>query len=88
MPQEMPARQAAFRADYRPRIAPAYAGWLHVALIFSLGGAAIWVCARQITIPAWYEWLVIPLAFCLSNVFGCRLKIIIRRIVIFFATGE
>ena len=59
----MPRRQAAFRADYRERIAPAYAGWAHVALITVLGGAAIWVCARQITQPAWYEWLVIPLAF-------------------------
>ena len=74
MPQEMPqrsmpARQAAFRADYRPRIAPAYVGWVHVALIYVLGGAMIWVCARQITTPAWYEWLVIPAAFCISNVF-------------------
>ena len=68
MPQ-MPPRQAAFRVDYRQRIAPAYLGWMHVALIFGLGAAAIWVCARQITAPAWYEWLVIPAAFCLSNVF-------------------
>ena len=68
MPQ-MPPRQAAFRVDYRQRIAPAYMGWMHVALIFGLGGAAIWVSARQITAPAWYEWLVIPAAFCLSNVF-------------------
>src|ERR1044071_6202478 len=68
MPQ-MPPRQEAFRADYRPRISPYYLGWMHVALIFSLGGSAIWVCARQISAPAWYEWLVVPLAFCLSNVF-------------------
>ena len=68
MPQ-MSACQAAFRTDYRTRISPAYAGWLHVALIFVLYAAAIWVCARQIARPAWYEWLVIPLAFCLSNVF-------------------
>ena len=31
-------RQAAFRTDYRQRISPAYVGWLHVALIFGLGG--------------------------------------------------
>jgi hypothetical protein len=67
--QTMPARQLAFRADYRARIAPAYRGWMHVALIFGLGAAAIWVSARQITSPAWYEWLVIPLAFVISNVF-------------------
>ena len=68
MPQ-MPSRQAAFRIDYRQRIAPAYVGWVHVALIFALGAAAIWVCARQITRPAWYEWLVVPAAFLGANVF-------------------
>jgi hypothetical protein len=62
-------RQAAFRADFRARIAPAYAGWVHVALIYALGVAAIWYCARQISAPAWYEFLVIPAAFCISNAF-------------------
>jgi hypothetical protein len=62
-------RQAAFRAEFRSRIAPAYAGWAHVALIYALGGAAIWYCTRQIARPAWYEFLVIPLAVCLSNAF-------------------
>lgn len=62
-------RQAAFRADFRTRIAPAYSGWAHVALIFALGAAAIWYCMRQIAHPAWYEFLVVPVAFCLSNVF-------------------
>ena len=70
MPQtSMSRRQALFRADYRDRIAPAYVGWLHVAIIAMLGGTAIWYCARQIVAPAWYEFLVIPLAFCISNVF-------------------
>ena len=62
-------RQAAFRADFRTRIAPAYSGWAHVALIFILGGAGIWYCVQRIHAAAWYEYLVIPLAFCLSNVF-------------------
>ena len=65
----MSRRQAAFRADFRARIAPAYVGWVHVALIFVLGGACIWYCGRQIVRPAWYEFLVIPFAFCVSNVF-------------------
>jgi hypothetical protein len=67
--QRMSQRQAAFRADFRTRIAPAYYGWAHVALIYALGGAAIWFCARQIAAPAWYEFLVIPVAFCISNAF-------------------
>ena len=68
-PRPIPERQAAFREHYRGLISSAYVGWLHVALIFGLGGTAIWVCARQVTSPAWYEWLVIPAAFCISNVF-------------------
>ena len=43
----MSQRQAAFRAEFRARIAAAYSGWVHVALIFVLGAAAIWFCARS-----------------------------------------
>ena len=68
-PVRMSRRQAAFREDFRARIAPLYFGWAHVALIYALGIAAIWYCARQVTAPAWYEFLVIPFAFCVSNVF-------------------
>jgi len=62
-------RQEAFRADFRARIARAYSGWVHVALIFAIGASAIWLAARHLAHPAWYEYLVIPFAFALSNVF-------------------
>lgn len=65
----MSQRQADFRTDFRARIAPAYSGWAHVALIYALGAAAIWYCARQVAAPAWYEFLVVPVAFCISNGF-------------------
>ncbi len=65
----MTLRQQAFRADFRERIARAYSGVLHVTLIFAIGTAAIWYCARQIAGPAWYEFLVVPLAFGAANVF-------------------
>jgi len=65
----IPRRQQAFRADFRARIAPLYFGWAHVALIYALGAAAIWYCARQISAPAWYEFLIIPIAFCIANIF-------------------
>ncbi len=65
----MSARQQAFRAHFRTQIALFYDGWLHVALIAAIGVAAIWYCARQISTPAWYEWLVIPVAFCMANSF-------------------
>ena len=69
MTNTMPQRQAAFRDDYRTRIARFYNGPLHVLMIFAIGIATIWYCARQIRGPAWYEWLVIPLAFLVGNLF-------------------
>ena len=65
----MSRRQQAFRADFRAKIGRAYSGPLHVVLIMAIGFATIFYCARQIGHPAWYEWLVIPVAFCVSNVF-------------------
>lgn len=62
-------RQQAFRADFRAKIARAYDGWLHVVMIYAIGGAAIWFAARQISSPAWYEFLIIPVAFVIANVF-------------------
>ena len=65
----MSKRQQAFRADFRAKIASAYSGPLHVVLIMAIGFATIFYCARQVGHPAWYEWLVVPVAFCVSNVF-------------------
>jgi hypothetical protein len=65
----MTRRQQAFRADFRARIASAYSGPVHVALIAAIGLATIFYCARQIGHPAWYEWLVVPVAFGVSNMF-------------------
>ena len=42
----MPKRQEAFRADYRPRISPWYSGWLHVAVIYAIGGVAPPIISR------------------------------------------
>jgi hypothetical protein len=66
---KMSARQQLFRAEFRNKIAPAYAGLAHVALIYALGAAAIYYAVGQVHAPAWYEYLVIPAAFCISNVF-------------------
>jgi hypothetical protein len=65
----MTRRQQAFRADFRTRIARYYSGWLHVALIAAIGVAAIWYCGRQLAQPSGYEYLVIPVAFAIANVF-------------------
>ncbi len=67
--QRMSRRQQAFRADFRSKIGRLYHGWAHVALIYAIGGAAIWYFARQLQQPAWYEWLVVPVAFTAANIF-------------------
>lgn len=65
----MGRRQAAFRADYRERISPWYRGWAHVALIYAIGGATVWYAVRHIDRPRAAEWLVVPAAFLLCNLF-------------------
>ena len=65
----MPKRQAAFRADFRSKISPWYWGWVHVAIIYAIGLSGIWWFVQQMAEPAWYEWLIVPVAFLISNVF-------------------
>jgi hypothetical protein len=65
----MSKRQAAFREDYRQRVAPLYSGPLHVLLIYAIGFAAIWYFARQIQGLAWSDWLIVPITFMAANIF-------------------
>lgn len=65
----MTKRQEMFRADYRSKVSRWYSGPLHVLMIYLIGGAAIWLFARQLNAPAWYEWLIVPVAFMIANVF-------------------
>jgi hypothetical protein len=65
----MSARQAAFRAAYRAQIAPAYHGLIHVALIYLIGGAALWVAARHVHAVSWVELGVVPVVVILANLF-------------------
>ena len=45
----MTPKQAAFRKEYRPNIAPRYNGWGHIPSIFIPGVAMIWYCAAHIS---------------------------------------
>jgi hypothetical protein len=65
----MSKRQAAFRADYRERIAPLYSGPLHVAMIYAIGLSGIWYFAHQVRQPTWTDWLIVPIAFLAANIF-------------------
>ena len=65
----MSKRQEAFRADYRTRISRWYSGWGHVFMIYAIGLAGIWTFAQRLHDVRWWEWLVIPVAFAIANVF-------------------
>lgn len=65
----MTKRQEMFRADYRSKVSRWYSGPLHVLMIYLIGGASIWLFARQLDAPTWYEWLIVPVAFMIANVF-------------------
>jgi len=65
----MTERQQAFRDAYRLRISPWYSGLGHVVVIAVLGLLTIACAARQIVRPTPLEWLVVPAAFLLSNIF-------------------
>ena len=71
----MGARQAEFRAAYREQIAPAYHGLVHVALIYLIGGAALWYAARQVHGSSWADWLVVPATIVFANLFEWFLHI-------------
>ena len=65
----MSSRQAAFRATYRAQIAPAYHGLIHVALIYLIGGSALWYAAQHIHAATPAEIAVIPVVVILANIF-------------------
>jgi hypothetical protein len=62
-------RQANFRREYRSRIAGWYNGYFHVAVIYLIGGVALYYYISHIRDVAWWEWLTVPIAFLVCNVF-------------------
>jgi hypothetical protein len=65
----MTERQRSYRQVYRERIATWYNGWLHVAIIYSIGLGAMFVYASHMNNILWWEWLVVPAVFIVANVF-------------------
>lgn len=58
----MTDRQRRFRAKYLSEISPWYNGFVHVAVMYAAGIAAIWWCVSHMRDATW-EWLfVIPVA--------------------------
>lgn len=65
----MTERQRNYRQVYRERIASWYNGWLHVAVIYTIGVAALYVYISHIDNVRWWEWLTVPVVFLLANIF-------------------
>jgi len=65
----MTDRQRRYRAEYRERIAGWYNGYLHVAVIYTIGIAAFYIYISHIAAPTWWEWLVVPVVLLLCNFF-------------------
>jgi hypothetical protein len=65
----MTERQRSYRQVYRERIATWYNGWLHIAVIYSIGFAALYVYISHLESVRWWEWLTVPVVFLLCNIF-------------------
>ncbi len=65
----MGQRQRGFRGTYRSRIVGWYNGYVHIAVIYAIGLAAMYIYISNIAAVSWWEWLTVPVVFLLCNVF-------------------
>ncbi len=65
----MSERQRTYREVYRDRIAAWYNGYLHIAIIYTIGFCAMAVYISHLEGVLWWEWLTIPVVLLISNVF-------------------
>ena len=65
----MNERQRTYRQVYRDRIAAWYNGYLHVAIIYTIGFCALYVYLSHLESVQWWEWLAVPVVFLASNIF-------------------
>ena len=65
----MTGKQHDYRGLYRQRIDGWYNGYLHVAIIYSIGALAMYYYSAHIAAVQWWEWLVIPVTFLMCNIF-------------------
>ncbi|GMQ77270.1 MAG: hypothetical protein BMS9Abin01_2598 [Gammaproteobacteria bacterium] len=65
----MTDKQRNYRREYRSRIVGWYNGYFHVAVIYALGAATLYATISHLENVRWWEWLTIPVAFLVSNLF-------------------
>ena len=66
---DMSDRQRGYRETYRARVAGWYNGWLHVAIIYTIGFAALYIYITHMHDITAAEWLVVPATFLVCNFF-------------------
>ena len=62
-------RQRKYRDTYRTRIVGWYNGWLHAAVIYVIGIAAMTIYVQSIHDLRWWELLIVPVVFLGANFF-------------------
>jgi len=65
----MSERQRNYRADYRTRVAGWYNGWLHIAVIYTIGFTGLYIYISNMRNIKTWEWLIVPATFLLCNFF-------------------
>ena len=65
----MDSRQRKFRIKYREEIDGWYNGFLHIAIIYSIGFLSLYIYISHIHAISWLECLTIPLTFLMCNFF-------------------
>jgi len=61
--------QKEFRKKYRENVKGWYNGFIHLLMIFCIGGLAIYYFSIHIKNILWWEWLIIPITLIFANLF-------------------
>lgn len=65
----MGERQRNFRTTYRQQIDGWYNGYLHIAMIYAIGGLSLWYYLAHLQNVRWWEFTVIPATLIMCNFF-------------------
>jgi hypothetical protein len=65
----MTERQRTYRANYRQRVAGWYNGFLHIAIIYTIGLTALYIYISNIGNLSWAELATVPVVFLFCNFF-------------------
>jgi hypothetical protein len=65
----MSERQRTYRANYRQRLAGWYNGFLHIAIIYTIGLTALYIYISNIRNLSWPEIATVPVIFLFCNFF-------------------